>query len=135
MKHLYFGWRIVAIHDAVRPLVSKKLIEKLFEHALLNGNAVPVVPVSESLRFRDEAGNHSVNRADFVAVQTPQCFDYQKIVIAYNTLEEGIFTDDASVFEHSGGAISLVDGESFNIKITYEEDLAYAAAVLKALKM
>lgn len=129
------GKGVVAIHDAVRPLISKKLIEKLYEQALLHGNSVPCVLVNESLRFRNEAGNHAVNRKDFVAVQTPQCFDYHKIFNAYNKRGNKIFTDDAGVFEHSGESIILVEGETFNIKITFEEDLVYAAALLNASKM
>jgi len=129
------GEGVVAIHDAVRPLISRKLIEKLYEQALMHGNAVPCIPIHESLRFRNEVGNHAVNRMDFVAVQTPQCFEYQKIVTAYHQTGDAVFTDDASVFEHSGGTINLVEGETKNIKITFEEDLAYAAALLNAGKM
>jgi 2-C-methyl-D-erythritol 4-phosphate cytidylyltransferase len=126
------GDGVVAIHDAVRPFVSQSLIEKLFNEAILEGNAVPVVAIKESMRFRDDQGNHAVNRTDFVAVQTPQCFDIKLIRNAYLNSGTGSFTDDASVFEHSGGVIHLIEGETANIKITFREDVAFAEALLKS---
>lgn len=124
------GNGVVAIHDAVRPFVSKALIEKLFEEAALHGNAVPVIPVKESMRFRDDKDNYSVDRGNYVAVQTPQCFDCQKIISAYQKAGPGVFTDDASIFEHVGGVVHLVQGETTNIKITFKEDVAFAEALL-----
>ena len=127
------GDGVVAIHDAVRPLVSKNLINKLFEEAAIYGNAVPVVPIRESMRLRNEKESHSVNRSAYVAVQTPQCFIFQSIVKSYQNKGAGVFTDDASVFEHSGGVIHLVEGETTNIKITFKEDVAFAEALLNSI--
>lgn len=126
------GNGIVAIHDAVRPLVSKSLIMKLYEEAERNGNAVPVTQIKESMRFRDSQESHSVERSKYVAVQTPQCFDFQKLVNAYQQHTNETFTDDASVWEFAGGTVHLVDGETTNLKITYKEDLAYAETLMNA---
>jgi 2-C-methyl-D-erythritol 4-phosphate cytidylyltransferase len=120
---------IVAIHDAVRPLVSRKLIEKLFDVAEKKGNAVPIVVVKDSLRKIEKEKNYSVDRKDYMAVQTPQCFRINKLKAAYNDITSKKFTDDASVFEEMGEKINLVEGESFNIKITEAHDLKIAEAL------
>ena len=117
---------VVAIHDAVRPLVSRKLIEKLFAVAEKKGNAVPTVVVKDSLRKKEKEKNYSVVRKVYMAVQTPQCFRVNKLKAAYNNIAVKEFTDDASVFEEAGEKINLVEGESFNIKITEAHDLKIA---------
>ncbi len=129
------GDGLVAIHDAVRPFVSKSLIQKLFDETTVYGNAIPVTPIRESMRFRNKEENRTVDRNEYVAVQTPQCFDYQNIIKSYQLTSTGIFTDDASVFESAGGKIHLVEGETTNIKITYREDVAIAEALLKSPEM
>jgi len=129
------GPGIVAIHDAVRPLVSKVLIETLYTTAEKSGSAIPVVPVRESLRILHKLDNQAVNREEYVSVQTPQCFDYKQIMNAYQNLGQKNFSDDAGVFEHSGGKINVIEGESYNIKITFKEDIAFAEALLEATDM
>ncbi|MBL4577474.1 MAG: 2-C-methyl-D-erythritol 4-phosphate cytidylyltransferase, partial [Flavobacteriales bacterium] len=68
---------LVAIHDGVRPLVSKELIKSVFNAAEEEGNAVPVINVNDSLRKVDGTQNTPVNRNDFRIVQTPQCFELE----------------------------------------------------------
>ena len=123
---------IVAIHDAVRPLVSRKLISNLLESAIFHGNAVPTVPVRESLRTVKENLNNAVNRDEFVMVQTPQCFDLDLIKSAYDKNKNQSFSDDAGVLEFSGVKIHLEEGETANIKITFKEDLLFAEALLES---
>ena len=129
------GDGVVAIHDAVRPFVSRSLIEKLFEEAVLHGNAVPVIPIRESMRFRNNQESYSVDRSNYLAVQTPQCFDCQKIITSYQKSKEASFTDDAGVFEHSGGTIHTVEGETTNVKVTFREDIIFAEALMRAMNM
>lgn len=125
------GNGLVAIHDAVRPLVSRQLIEKLYSEATIHGNSVPGIPVSESLRIIDETnGNKAVNRANYIAIQTPQCFDFATIKSNYQNINGKEFSDDASVYENAGGKIHIVTGESTNIKITYKEDIFFAEGLL-----
>ncbi len=126
---------IVAIHDAVRPLVSKKLITKLFNEAASKGNAIPAIAVKDSLRQRIGEGSISVNREDFVSVQTPQCFDLQIIKTAYEHTDGQEFTDDAGVIDFEGGQINLVEGEISNIKITFKEDISLAEILMGAGEM
>ncbi|MBN2350388.1 MAG: 2-C-methyl-D-erythritol 4-phosphate cytidylyltransferase [Bacteroidales bacterium] len=122
---------IVAIHDGVRPLVSIPTIERCFECALKTGNAIPVIPVSESVRKISPKGNAPVNRETFRLVQTPQVFSAKILQYAYMQEYSPKFTDDASVVEKSGIKINLVEGNIENIKITNSTDLLIAEALMK----
>jgi 2-C-methyl-D-erythritol 4-phosphate cytidylyltransferase len=123
---------LVAIHDGVRPLVSEATIAASFRMASLNGNAVPVIPVNESIRLVSESGNEPVQREHLRIVQTPQVFRAARIMEAYEKAPHDRFTDDATVLELLGEKICLVEGNRENIKITYPGDLAIAEALLGA---
>lgn len=125
------GDGLVAIHDAVRPLVSSELIAQLFNSATIHGSAVPLIPVRETLRKVEQETAIAVKRDDFRLVQTPQVFHIEEIRKAYANVGNDSFTDDASVFECAGGKIHTVDGETTNLKITFPEDLLIAEALLK----
>ena len=122
--------RIVAIHDAVRPLVSQRMIEEGFRDALTFGNAVPAITVSESVRWSEGRKNHPINRDHLRMVQTPQVFDAGLIKRAYQRVNKEIFTDDASVLEAMGETIHLFEGTHENIKITYPYELLFAETLL-----
>lgn len=121
---------IVAIHDGVRPLISFETIGRCFEIARLKGNAIPVMPVIESLRTIDGENSKAVDRSSFVTIQTPQVFNVSEIKSAYNQHFNEVFTDDASVLEAAGSAINLVEGNIENIKITHRADLILVQALL-----
>ncbi len=125
------GDGIVAIHDGVRPLVSFETIGRCFEVARLKGNAIPVMPVIESLRMIDGEKSKAVDRSSFVTIQTPQVFSVSEIKAAYNQPFSEVFTDDASVLEAAGSAINLVHGNIENIKITHPADLIFAGMLIK----
>jgi 2-C-methyl-D-erythritol 4-phosphate cytidylyltransferase len=125
------GPGIVFIHDGVRPLVSVETLEKCFQNAVKSGNAIPVLPVSESLRKKKGAESISVDRSLFFNVQTPQTFRTEQIQEAFRQNFDPEFTDDASVAEKSGFRIFLVEGNRENIKITTSTDLIVAEAFLK----
>jgi 2-C-methyl-D-erythritol 4-phosphate cytidylyltransferase len=124
---------IVAIHDGVRPLVSATTIKNCFEQAELNGTAIPIVDVVDSLRFvsKQENTNKAVARSCYKSVQTPQCFTSEIILKAYQQAFDETFTDDASVVEKLGYQINLVEGNIENIKITTVIDIALAEILLK----
>ena len=122
---------LVAIHDAVRPLIDIDTINKAFDCADVNGNAVVVVPSKDSLRKIENEQSYSVPRSDYYIVQTPQVFDKNTLDKAYKEEFRNEFTDDASVVEKLGKKIHLVEGKQSNIKITYAEDLAIAETLLK----
>ncbi len=122
---------LVAIHDAVRPLIAIETINNAFECADRNGNAVVVVPSKDSLRKVENDNSYSVPRSDYFIVQTPQIFEKSTLDKAYKEEFRNEFTDDASVVEKLGVKIHLVEGKQSNIKITYKEDLAIAETLLK----
>lgn len=117
---------IISIHDAVRPMVSKDLIDKSFQHALQKGNAIAAVKPIDSIRRKKDDDTEAVNRDDFFLIQTPQVFKSDIIKNAYNLPFNIYFTDDASVVEESGIRVNLIEGERNNIKITYPADLDIA---------
>jgi 2-C-methyl-D-erythritol 4-phosphate cytidylyltransferase len=119
---------VVGIHDAVRPLVSLRTLEACYQTARSKGNAVPSVPVYDSLRMLDGAISKLVDRNAYRLVQTPQCFEISAIKRAFNQHYHPSFTDDASVFEAFGEKVILVEGNRENIKITTPEDLRMAEA-------
>ena len=123
---------LVAIHDGVRPLVSRALIRRTFEVAETSGAALPACPVTDSLRLLGEEGtSEAVERARYRAVQTPQTFDLSRLHRAYEQPFCPLFTDDASVCEAAHlGAITLVEGEETNIKLTTPRDLLLADLLL-----
>lgn len=123
---------IVAVHDAVRPLVSTKTILTAFKAAEMYGNAVPAIPLNDSIRQIDSSKSVAVDRTRYCVIQTPQCFLASILKKAYSVAEYKIhFTDDASVVEASGEKIHLVDGNPDNIKITTPRDFIVAEALMK----
>ena len=126
------GEGIVGIHDAVRPLISTKLISKLYSTAENKGNAVPFVPLNDSIRLLEGNENKAVERSKYVKIQTPQCFDTKQLKSAYEQHYNESITDDASLVEALGIEINLVEGEPENIKITYPEDLTFAEALISS---
>lgn len=121
---------IVFIHDGVRPLVSLQTLTHCFETAIKKGNAIPVLPVTESLRKMERNQTMSVDRSVYYSVQTPQTFRSEQIRKAFLQEYDPTFTDDASVAEKAGFPISMVEGNRENIKITNPTDLILAEALL-----
>ena len=117
---------VVLIHDGVRPLISKKIINNLIKKVEKNKGVLPILPISESIRKVNQNSSNSLNRKNYFIAQTPQCFMFEEILEAYNQKYKDEFTDDASVFEAIGGKIITIEGEKENIKITYPIDLSLA---------
>jgi 2-C-methyl-D-erythritol 4-phosphate cytidylyltransferase len=125
------GKALVAIHDAVRPLIKKEKIEQAFSYAEAHGNAVLAIQSKDSVRFSDTKVNKAVARELVYLIQTPQIFTSNMLKKAYQQEFRTSFTDDASVVEYTGVAIHLIEGDHKNIKITYPEDLVMAEVFLK----
>ena len=121
---------IVAIHDGVRPLVSETVINNCVQSAEKFGAAIPTLPMEDSIRKISDNGSQIADRSQFVLVQTPQCFQSEVILTAYQQEYQNSFTDDASVVEQLGHKIYLVEGNKENIKITTPEDLKMAEALV-----
>lgn len=122
---------IVFIHDGVRPLVSHATLQRCFDTTIQKGNALPVMPVVESVREITDDGNKPADRSKLFTVQTPQVFMVKEIKEAYSLGYDPAFTDDTMVLERLGKTINLVEGNRENIKITHREDLTVAGALLK----
>jgi 2-C-methyl-D-erythritol 4-phosphate cytidylyltransferase len=119
----------VAVHDAVRPLVSHETLARCFQALSENNAVVPAIPVNDSIREVHGAENKSVDRSLFKRIQTPQCFRANVLKEAYNKPFSPLFTDDASLVEANGHSVFLVEGNLENIKITSPIDLIVGEAL------
>lgn len=122
---------LVAIHDAVRPVIDNNFITRCFEEAGRTGAVIPVIESRDSLRILTQTGTAALARAEVLVVQTPQVFRRSILEEAYKQPFSSFFTDDASVVEKAGFKISTTPGSPSNIKITYQEDLAIASLHLR----
>lgn len=125
---------IVAIHDGVRPLVSHETLRRCFNAAFQHGNAIPCIPIHETVRKINNSESETIDRSALRLIQTPQVFDISLIKKAYELPYQEAFTDDASVLEYSGEKVNLVDGNRENIKITEPSDLLIASAFMKDIR-
>ena len=122
---------LVAVHDGVRPLVSLGLIERCFAATELHDAAIPVVPVSSSMRELTDEGSRALDRSRLRIVQTPQCFQVELLRKAFKLPYDPAFTDEATLVERMGNLVRLVEGDERNIKVTTPDDLVIAAALLE----
>ena len=129
---------LVAIHDAVRPLVSVAKIRELFEVAESSPAVIPVIPSYDTMKVIDRAEDgtltvapESVDRGRIWGAQTPQIFHSELLKEAYTQGFDTSFTDDASVASRYGIPVTCIQGERTNIKITTPEDLSLARLLLK----
>jgi 2-C-methyl-D-erythritol 4-phosphate cytidylyltransferase len=123
---------LVAVHDGVRPLLSSALIARCFAAAEEHGAAVPVVPISSSVRELTDEGSQPLDRSRLRAVQTPQCFRVPLLRRAFELPYDPAFTDEATLVERLGVDVHLMEGEDLNIKVTTPFDLQVAEGVLGA---
>lgn len=126
---------IVGIHDAVRPLVSQKALERCYEVAENEDSGIPVLEIDETVRKIGPDGHSThLDRSVLRKVQTPQVFKSEMIKEAYKQPFDPSFTDDASVFQSLYGKVTLVRGNQENIKITTPTDLQMALALIQTLE-
>lgn len=124
------GDGIVAVHDGVRPLASRELITRCFAAAEEFGSAIPVVPISSSVREVGGGTSKAIDRSNLRAVQTPQCFKIATLRAAFELPYDASFTDEATLVERLGEQVHLVDGEETNLKVTTPMDLRVAEVLL-----
>ncbi len=123
---------LVAVHDAVRPLVSAQTIDRCFRMASEKGNAVPVGEIFETLRQLNNSGSVTIDRSLVKSVQTPQVFQVSILKKAFLSINNESFTDEASMVESLGYQINMVQGNRENIKITDPYDLKIAEFLLQS---
>lgn len=128
--------RWAAIQDGARPFLSEALLERLLAAAQEDGAAIPGIIPADTIKTIDEEAlvTRTLKRETLRAVQTPQIFDYQKILTACKKAREDNYyaTDDAALYEKYCGPVRVVPGEITNIKLTHPEDLILAEAILRA---
>ena len=125
----------VMIHDGARPLVTSDILEAGLIAAQKCDAAIAAVPVKDTIK-QVELGwiSNTLDRSQLWAIQTPQVFSFPLIHHAYQTVpREQEFTDDAALLEHLGKRVAVFEGSYRNIKITTQEDLLIAEALIKGL--
>ena len=125
LKNIKNNEGFVAIHDGVRPMLSYNLINNLFDNAEKIGNAIPFIPVVNSLRKVKGGKNKAVNRKNYVNIQTPQVFKIKIINDSLQKAKHTEYNDEASLIEEMGYKINLIKGEKKNMKLTEVVDLEY----------
>ena len=128
---------VVGVHDGVRPFPAIEVIRNCFETARTAKAVIPVIPVVETVRQLHKGtgtlcNSKTVPRDEYRLVQTPQTFDIQLLKAANRQPYNDGFTDDASIVESYGHAITLVEGNRENIKITTPYDIVVAEAIIKS---
>ena len=125
---------IVLVHDGARPFVDEALIGRVADEARRSGAAVPLMPVTETLRRVDAAGASlgTVRREEFALAQTPQGFRRDVLERALQWARDAGFegTDEAELVERSGQKVTRVEGSSANMKITTPDDFERARRLL-----
>ena len=129
---------IILVHDAARPFILKEHIHRLTAAAKETGAAIIGVPVKDTIKMvRDGVVAETVERSSLWAVQTPQAFRISILQEAYEKAERDQFlgTDDASLVERIHHPVAMVEGDYDNIKLTTQEDLIFAEAIMKKRRM
>ena len=115
-------WPLTAVHDAVRPALTKHIVEEGMAIAGAKGAAVPLIPITSSLRKAEEGGTMALLRREYFEVQTPQIFQHQLLAKAYQQHYKEAFTDCASVVEAAGLKVYPSEGSVSNLKLTHQHD-------------
>ena len=127
---------IVVVHDAVRPFVTEDLIERSIEAARKGGGAIVAIPMKDTPKQAgpDRQIQRTLDRTELWLAQTPQTFRRDLLLEAYEkaAIERLQATDDAALVERLGHKVGIVAGTWENIKITTQEDLVIAEAILTA---
>ncbi len=127
---------VVLTHDAVRPFINDRIIEENIAAAEKYGACNTAIPaVDTMLLSADGKFIDSVpDRSKLFHAQTPQSFDALKLYSLIENTPRDVFelmTDGCSVFTYHGEKVFLVKGETFNIKITYPDDLIRAKGIIR----
>ena len=120
---------IIVVHDAVRPMITRRLVDTVVRAAAAEGAAICALPLTETVkRVRAERVEATLDRSELWAVQTPQAFRADLLREAHEKARrDGVVgTDDAMLVERLGHPVRVVRGLAENVKITTPEDLRRA---------
>ena len=122
----------VLIHDAARPFIDDDTISRVNDALSKSGGAIAALPVFDTIKRSAESGKieTTVPRDSLWRAQTPQGFQFAKILAAHRLAEGQQLTDDAAVAEAAGIEVALVSGSPDNMKITQAEDFGMAETLL-----
>ncbi|MFZ5825514.1 MAG: 2-C-methyl-D-erythritol 4-phosphate cytidylyltransferase [Bacillota bacterium] len=130
--------RIVAVHDAARPLLPVDVLEGVLKAATEHQAQVVAVPVKDTVKVVSSEGivSATLDRSTLWAVQTPQVFWVETLLQGYRKAQADNYTgtDDASVVERLGVPVRIYHGSHENIKLTTPEDFRVAEAILEGRK-
>lgn len=128
------GLEVICVHDGARPLVTREIIQRCVQVAMGGEGAVAGWPVTDTLQEVDEARRivATPDRSRLWRAQTPQAFPADSLRDAYRSaLAHGVdATDDAAVFTWAGGTVRMVEGDAWNLKVTFPHDMAVAELLL-----
>ena len=126
----------VLVHDAARPLVSRRIILDALKSAKKTGGAITAIPVTATVKRAgpDKVITKTEDRAALYLAQTPQVFKKEKLLGRYKALGNKAMklTDEASFFDGSGMKVMIAPGEESNLKITTFEDIELFRFYLKS---
>lgn len=127
------GAEMLVIHDAVRPLATPQLFERVIAAAHEHGAAAAGWPAVDTVKRADAEGRvlETLDRSELWLVQTPQAFRREVLLPALERgqAEKFYATDECGLVERYGGEVIMVKGEAHNMKITRPEDLTLAEAL------
>ena len=126
---------VIVVHDAVRPFITRAVIDRVIAAARAGGAAICALPIAETVkRVRDDVVETTVDRAGLWAVQTPQAFRADLLREAHEKALRDAFlgTDESMLVERLGHPVTVVRGIPENVKITTPEDLTRATRATRA---
>ncbi len=126
---------VIVTHDSVRPFVTHRILEENIQAARQFGACDTVIPATDTIV--QSTSHHIISdipdRSVMYQGQTPQSFKARKLKQVYESLssqEKEILTDACKIFVIKGEEVRLVQGEVYNIKITYPYDLKVAESLI-----
>ena len=125
-------FEIVLIHDAARPIVSARLIDRVIEGIKSRGAAAPGIPLVDTIRMKAGLEWGVCERADLVAMQTPQGGFREALLTAHRAAGR-VVTDDMEVLADLGLPFSIVEGDPMCFKVTTAEDFERLYAIMHPL--
>ena len=113
------NYKKVLIHDAARPFLKKKLVNKIIKFSKKNEAVIPYISNTDTIVFK----NKILDRKKVLSIQTPQCFSYKKIFFLHKEYKNKKFSDESSLFFYKNLAVKKILGDHNNIKITIKDDI------------
>jgi len=127
---------VVVIHDAARPMLESDWVTSQIEALIGYAGAVYATPITDTLKRASSADviERTISRENLYAVQTPQVFRKEWLLKAHEQARATSLaaTDDAQLVEAIGGRVKVLQGNRWNMKVTFQDDLVVASALLEA---